>query len=111
VWYYRTEVRNTLTVPLRITRFEAYVQQDGRWVAGNVTGRSLSAKDFDDWYSDGVKIKGGVIPAGEVAVNAVNWHGSSNPSHTPTKWAFWAVDPSGVEHYAEVVVESVPIRK
>jgi len=111
MWYYRTEVRNTLSVPLRIVRFEAYKEQDGRWVAGNVTGRSLTAKDFDDWYSDGIKIKGGEIPPGETALNAVNWHGSSSPSTSLTKWAFWAIDPSGAQYYAESVVESIPIRK
>jgi hypothetical protein len=39
--YYRTEVRNTLNVPLRVIRFEAFVQQGGRWVGGNATGRYL----------------------------------------------------------------------
>jgi hypothetical protein len=111
MWFYRTQVRNTLNVPLRITRFQAYVQENGQWVGGNVMGRTLTAQDFDDWYSDGIKIKDGVISPGEVAVDAVNWHGSSIPSHNPTKWAFWAVDPSGVEHYAENIIESVPIRK
>lgn len=109
MWIYSTEVRNTLDVPLRITSFEAYVQKDGKWVAGNVMGRTLTAREFDEWYSDGLKIANGVIPPGEVALNAVNWHGSEKPTHGRTKWAFWAVDPEGKEHYAEVVVESVSI--
>jgi hypothetical protein len=98
-------------VPLTIVRFEAYKSRRGQWVAGNVTGRTLKAKDFDDWYSDGLKITNGVIPPGSVALNAVNWHGSQNPTTEPTKWAFWAVDSSGKEHYAEVIVESVPINE
>jgi hypothetical protein len=111
MWIYKTEVRNTLDVPLRIFRFEAYVQKDGRWQAGNVMGRSLTAKDFDDWYGDGPKITGGEIPPGSYALDAANWHGSDQPTHELTKWAYWAVDPSGKEHYAEVIVESVPIQK
>jgi hypothetical protein len=111
MWFYRTEVRNTLDVPLRITRFEAYVQQGGRWVARNITGRSLTAQDFGEWYPDGVKVVDGMIPPGGVAVDVRNWHGSSAPTNGPTKWAYWAVDPSGAEHYAEVVVESVPVRR
>jgi hypothetical protein len=111
MWYYRTEVRNICDVPLRITRFEAYHQAAGRWVAGNIMGRSLTAKDFSEWHPDGDQIVDGVIPPGGVAIDARNWHGSQNPTTGPTKWAYWAVDPSGVEHYAEVVIESVPIRQ
>jgi hypothetical protein len=53
----------------------------------------------------------GVILPGAAAVDARNWHGSAAPSIGPTKWAYWAVDPSGGEHYAEVIVESVPVRQ
>lgn len=111
MWFYKTEVRNTLDVPLTIIKFEAYKLKNGQWVAGNITGKTLTAKDFDDWYSDGLKIKDGIIPPGSVALNAVNWHGSQIPTTEPTKWAFWAVEPSYKEHYAEVIVESVPIQK
>jgi hypothetical protein len=111
MWYYRTEVRNTLDVPLTIVWFEAYRWDGKRWRAGNVTGRDLTAQDFSDWYADGVEIIDGTIPAGGVAVDNRNWHGSDTRTATPIKWAYSAVDPSGKEHYAEVIVESVPIKR
>jgi len=111
MWYYRTEVRNTLDVPLRVVWFEAFHQEEGQWVPGNITGRTLTGQDFSEWYHDGDKIVGGVIPPRGAAVDARNWHGSSVPTREPVKWAYRAVDPSGKEHYAEIVVESVPVRE
>lgn len=111
MWFYRTEVRNTLDVPLRVFKFEAFSWDGQRWVAGNIMGRELTAHDFSEWYPDGDRIVDGVIPAGGTAVDARNWHGSEQPSRAPVKWAYWATDPAGTEHYAEVVVESVPVRR
>jgi hypothetical protein len=111
MWYYRTEVQNKLDVPLTIVWFEAYHWDGKRWRAGSITGRDLTAQDFSEWYLDGDQIIDGVIPAGGVAVDNRNWHGSDAPTAAPTKWAYSAVDPSGKEHYAEVIIESVPISK
>ncbi len=111
MWSYRTEVRNTLDVPLRIVWFEAFTWHGSRWVPETIAGRTLTAKDFSEWYPDGDEIIDGVIPASGVAIDARNWHGSESPSRAPTKWADKATDPSGTEHYAEVVVESVPIKE
>jgi len=111
MWFYRTEIRNTLAVPLRVYKFEAYGWDGQQWVAGNVMGRELTARDFTEWYPDGDRIEEGVIPPGGAAVDARNWHGSDQPVHPPVKWAYWATDPSGGRHYAEVVVESVPHRR
>jgi len=111
MWYYRTDVKNTLDVPLRVVWFEAYHVENGKWIPGNVTGRTLTAKDFGEWYGDGDRIVDGVIPPRGTATDGRNWHGSMRPKSDPVKWAYKAIDPSGVEHYAEVIVESVPIRK
>ena len=111
MWYYRTEVCNTLDVPLRVVWFEAFHWEGGRWVPGNITGRTLTGQDFSEWYTHGDKIIDGVIPPGSTAVDNRNWHGSLRPTPEPMKWAYRAVAPSGTEHYAEVVIESVPIRE
>jgi hypothetical protein len=111
MWYYRTEVRNTLHLPLRVVWFEAFHREGRKWVPGNITGRTLTGQDFSEWYQDGDKIVDGVIPPGGVAVDARNWHGSAVPTSEPIKWAYRAVDSSGKEHYAEVVIESVPVRE
>ena len=109
MWFYRTEVHNTLDVPLRVYKFEAFSWDRRRWVAGNIMGRELTSRDFSEWYADGHAITDGLIPPATVAVDARNWHGSDRPTAAPVKWAYWATDPSGGEHYAEVVVESVSI--
>lgn len=105
MFYYRTEVRNLLTVPLRIIWFEGFTFADGRWHGKNILNRALTGKDFSAWYSDGEVIVNGVIPPGISAVNNCNWHGSNAPLHTTYKWAYKALDPSGAECYTEVVFE------
>ena len=110
MWFYRTEVRNNLDVPLRVRKFEAFHWDGSKWIAGTIMKRELTAKDFSDWYGDGDPIVDGVIPPGGVAIDGRNWHASHEPNRGPTRWAYWAVDPEGKEHYAEVVVESVTIR-
>jgi hypothetical protein len=106
MWYYTTAVRNVLDMPLRVVWFEAYSWVGGRWVANNIMRRPLTGKDFSDWYSDAEPIIEGVIPAGCVALNDCKWHGSNSaPIPGPVKWAYKAVDPSGAEYYAEVIIE------
>ncbi len=106
MWFYRTEVRNTLEVPLRVVWFEGFTRVGWQWIPGNIMGRNLTGKDFSAWYSDGESIVNGVIPPGVVAVNACNWHGSNNgPVLGSVKWAYKAEDPSGVAYYADVVLE------
>jgi hypothetical protein len=109
MWFYETTVTNTLDVPLRVIWFEGYYLQGQEWVAGNIMGRELTSQDFSDWFGDGVKVVDGVIPPGKSAKDARNWHGSPSPTSGPSKWAYKAVDPNGVEYYAEAIIESVPI--
>jgi hypothetical protein len=111
LWVYRTEVENTLAVPLTVTRFEASSLVDGRWTPGNVLGRALTGEDFSDWYRAGALIVGGVVPAGATAADDRNWHRARSPEGRPCKWEYWAVAPDGREHHAEVVVRCVPYPK
>jgi len=94
-----------LNVPLQVIWFEGFERMDGRWVSNNIMRRTLTAKDFSDWYSDNTLIVNGVIPPKSVAVNACNWHGSNHPILAATKWAYKALDPSGREYYTEIVLE------
>jgi hypothetical protein len=102
--FYRTEVRNTLDVPLHIVWFEAFHRSSDIWVPNNIMRRSLTGEDFSAWYSDGEPIVHGVIPPGGVAVNACNWHGSNLPLLISWKWAYKAEDAWGLDYYAEIVV-------
>lgn len=105
MWYYRTEVRNTLEIPLRIVWFEAFFWVGWWWMPKNIMRRALTGKDFSAWYSDGSPIVDGVIPPGIAAVNGCNWHGSNALPISACKWAYRAEDPSGIEYYAEVVLK------
>jgi len=103
--YYRTEVRNVSTQPLKIVWFEGYSEHDGAWYPGNVLGRTLRGEEFSAWYTEGDTIVDGVIPPGKTAVCDVNWHGSDSPEPLRVKWAFIAIDPSGNDYYVEAIVE------
>jgi hypothetical protein len=105
IYYYRTEVHNTLNVPLRITWFNAFHRYLLGWTPRNILGRPLDGRVFSAWYSDGIAIIDGLIPPKESAVCGTNWHGSSSAILGPVKWAYRAVDPSGAEYYAEVILE------
>jgi hypothetical protein len=110
MWYYRTDVKNNLDVPLRVIWFEGYTQVNGRWVANNILGRTLTAADFSQWYTEGDPVVDGVIKPGQTATCDPNWHASTSPKGMRVKWAYKAAAPDGQEHYAEGIVESVSIR-
>lgn len=105
MWYYRTEVKNTLSVPLQITWFAAYVLVDGAWKLG----RELDTDKFVKWYTEGDPVPDGVIQPGQTAVCDPNWTGSQDQTALPVKWAYRAVAPDGQEYYAEAVIEHTPI--
>ena len=63
MWYYRTEVRNNLNKPLKITSFDALSLENGKWVRRNVLGRRLDSKVFARWYTEGARVKDGYNPA------------------------------------------------
>src|ERR1700693_716952 len=65
MWYYRTDVKNNLDVPLRIIWFEGYNQLNGRWMAGNILGRTMTSADFSQWYTEGDPVVDGVIKPGQ----------------------------------------------
>jgi hypothetical protein len=106
MWYYRTEVRNTLEVPLRVIWFEGFTRRGWLWVPSNIMRRTLTGTDFTAWYSDGPDaIMNGLIPPYTAAICSCNWHGSNYGPPGPVKWAYIAVDPSGVKYYARVILE------
>lgn len=108
MWYYRTEVTNHSDRPLRIVEFECFVRRGGRWVAGNLRGRSLVGTDFAEWYS-GAQPDGTIAP-GATAVCRRNWHGRPRPWSSRVKWVYVAVDDAGTHHSADAVVTPSPIR-
>jgi hypothetical protein len=110
MWYYRTDVTNNLTVPLRVVWFEGYHQESGQWVPGNILGRKLTAEEFSAWYTEGDKVIDGVIPPGRTASCDPNWHASNSPRGVPGKWRYKALDPEGRAYYGEAVVESANIK-
>lgn len=57
----------------------------GKWVAGNITGRTLTGQEFSECYEDGEMIVDGAIRLGGAAVVARNRHGSSPPMSYPIK--------------------------
>ena len=74
MWYYRTEVQNNLSVPLRITDFGFYTYENGKWLPMNVELRKIiedgsekyeyvplmrlyTSREFEDWYSDGPRTR------------------------------------------------------
>lgn len=111
MWYYRTEVQNKSSRPIQITSFEGYFFVDGKWISKNVLHRKLTSQDFSKWYSEGVAVTNGWIPAGGVAVCDPNWHGSRTPTSPRCKWTFVGVDAEGRTFQAEAEIETLPIKR
>ena len=107
-WSYRTEVKNNLHVPLRITHFEIYLHENEKWVARNLKGRRLTSADFAEWYNDGDSVFDGWIKPGEVAVDAENWTSWGLYAPPRCKWTYTAQDAHGREYDVEAEVELVP---
>jgi len=106
MWYYRTEVHNRSSRPLRIVWFEAYTQHEGVWYANGVLRRTMRGRDFSNWYTEGDKTENGLLPPGAVAACDVNWHGFDSPHQPRSKWAFIAVDDKGNDYFVEAVVST-----
>jgi hypothetical protein len=107
-WPYRTEVKNNLEVPLRITHFEVYYYENGKWRPENVKKRALTGADFIEWYDDGDPVVEGWIKPGEVAVDAENWSGSGWYIPSRCKWTFAAKDRDGNEYHVEEEIALIP---
>ena len=108
LWFYRTEVRNDTDHPIRITRFEGWFLRDSRWVAANVLERPLDAKDFSEWYVQGVPVTNGWIPPRASAVCDPNWHGVTSPVSPRCKWTYEGVDAAGRVYRAESEIRTLP---
>ncbi len=107
-WRYRTEVKNNLDVPLRITHFEGYRYEKGNWIPGTIARRTLTSADFTAWYADGDSVIAGWIPPGKVAVNADNWTTSPPPAPPRVKWIYAAEDSKGNIYHAESEIVFIP---
>ncbi|RYG68952.1 hypothetical protein EON80_10660 [bacterium] len=108
LWFYRTEVTNTLDEPLQILRFEAFFWVENRWVASNVLGRPLTDEVFTRWYGIEDGPNNGWLRPGVKAVCEVNWHGMPSPTCPRMKWVFYAQDERGNPYQGEGEVISVP---
>ena len=104
VWYYRTEVRNTLKVPVQIIKFDSYGLVNGKWVANNVMNRELDNKDFAKWYTEVAPAPDGWITPGQAAVCDPNWTWNQHPIAHKMKWKYTARDKQGKTYQAEAVV-------
>ncbi len=60
-WQFKTEVKNNLTIPLKITDFGFYFYEHGEWVLRNFNRRPLTSVDFAKRYTEGDKVVGGWI--------------------------------------------------
>lgn len=109
MWYYRTEVKNNLNVPLRITHFESYFYENGEWVNRNVKKRTLTSANFTNWYTEGDPVTDGWIQPGKIAVCSPNWTRSGSPVAPRSKWTYTAEDPEGNVYHAEAEIELIPI--
>jgi len=107
-WPYRTEVKNNLEVPLRITHFEIYLYENGKWVPRNLKRRTLTSADFTEWYNDGDSVIDGWIQPGKFAVDAENWTSSGNSVPPRCKWTYAAEDSAGNVYHAEEEIELNP---
>ena len=100
-WFYRTEVTNSLSQPLKIVQFESYFWNGRRWVARNILRRPLDTEVFLRWYGQEDGANDGWLSPGKKAVCDVNWHGSNSPHAPKVKWVFYAVDEQGFVHEGE----------
>lgn len=112
VWKYRTEVRNDLNVPLRITGFDSYSYVLGEWRRYNPAKELYSGVDFAKWYTAGDAATGGWIQPGAVAADGNNWNKLPGPvPPTRIKWIYSAEDASGHPYTGESEVELIPYVK
>lgn len=107
-WQYSTEVRNNLTIPLRITDYSFYFYEQGHWVRRNYDQRTFTSVNFTRFYAEGDKVVDGWIQPGEVAINQNNWTRSSYPITPRGKWVYTGEDSAGNVYYAETEIEMVP---
>lgn len=103
--FYRTEVKNLSDEPIKVITFEGYGKENGVWYPGNITGSKLTSEDFTNWYSEGDKIKNGVIQPYQTAVCDVNWHGTNFNNTHKVKWSYTIIDSKGQSHYVEAEVD------
>jgi len=105
MWFYRAEIKNNTTRPLKVVWFEDYLEDNGDWYSANVLGRTMRSEDFSAWYTEGSKIINGVIQPGETAVCVVNWHGSLSKEYVNSKWSYILIDDRGNDYFVEKIVD------
>lgn len=112
-YFYRTEVTNTNSVPIRIIWFEFFMMPNDciHWHGINIKNEVLREDAFVAWYSDGkTKPKGGWLQPGETAVCDPNWHFGDKKKFQKAKWSFIAVDTKGNTYFSEAIVKRVHVQ-
>ncbi|TDI73129.1 MAG: redoxin domain-containing protein [Bacteroidetes bacterium] len=107
-WQFKTEVKNNLTIPLKITDFGFYFYEHGEWVLRNFNRRPLTSVDFAKRYTEGDKVVGGWIQPGRVAVNSDHWVKHPRPIAPRSKWTYTAEDSAGNIYKVEAEIELIP---
>lgn len=99
-WWYKTTVSAT-DGPVTIEQFGGFVWQDGKWVAGTVTGKPFTAEQFAEWYS----CPKGVLKADKAYSDPTNWDSRPELKAGKTRWYFIGTDAKGRRVRGDAVVE------
>jgi len=101
-WTFKTTIRST-GAPVTIQEFGSLMDENGRWVLGNVTKKFFTQRDFAEWYS----CPDGLVTSGNEFSDPSNWVGNNCLQPGKTRWFFVGVDDKGKRVKGEAVVEQL----
>ena len=101
-WTFKTTVRAT-GAPVSIQEFGSLMDENGRWVLGNVTKKFFSQNDFAEWYS----CPEGFVTSGSEFSDPTNWVGNNCMQPGKVKWFYVGIDDKGRRVKGVAVVEQL----
>ena len=101
-WTFKTTVRST-GAPVSIQEFGSLMDENGRWVLGNVTKKFFTQNDFAEWYS----CPEGLVTSGNEFSDPSNWVGNNCLRPGQVKWFYVGIDDKGKRVKGEAVVEQL----
>jgi len=94
--YYRTAIKNISNTKVRVTKFGAFIEKDGRYQIDTVTNALFTDEEFSEWYN--VDNDGWIKPGQLVSDD--NNYGSNINSY----WIYFFIDELGNEFQVSVLV-------
>lgn len=99
-WWYKTTL-SAIDSDVTIIEFGGFTWDGGKWVAGSLTGKPYTAKDFAEWYSCPMA----VLKSGKTYSDPTNWSSDAELRSSKNRWYFIGIDAKGKRVKGEAVIE------